>query len=103
MIDLDEINQCESAIDFTFEKSLYADDKTKPSNSRENLLKSLQLILTIFRLFGLICHVRRNGSKSKTEVMYFPGPGLKYEDADTSLPMKVWSSVSYFMVVRLGV
>ena len=79
-----KINQFESAIDFTFEKSLYADDKTKLSDSRENLLKSLQLIFTVFRQFGLVCHVGRNGSKSKTEAMYFPAPGLKYEDADTS-------------------
>jgi len=83
-----KINQCESAIDFTFEKSLYADDKTKLSDSRENLLKSLQLIFTVFRQFGLVCHVGRNGSKSKTEAMYFPAPGLKYEDADTS-PLQI--------------
>ena len=38
----------------------------------------------MFKQFGLICHVGRNGSKSKTESMYFPAPGLKYEDADTS-------------------
>ena len=61
-----------------------ADDKTKLADSRENLQKSLQLIFSVFKQFGLICHVGRNGSKSKTESMYFPAPGLKYEDADTS-------------------
>jgi hypothetical protein len=36
----------------------------------------------VFKQFGLLYHVGRNGSKSKTEAMYFPAPGLRYEDAD---------------------
>jgi hypothetical protein len=63
---------------------LYADDKTKLTDSRENLQKNLELIFSVFKQFGLICHVGRNGSKSKTEAKYFPVLGLRYEDADTS-------------------
>ena len=79
-----KITQSSTALEFSFDKSLYADDKTKLSDSRENLQKNLQLIFSVFRQFGLLCHVGRNGSKSKTEAMYFPAPGLRYEDADTS-------------------
>ena len=83
-----KINQRTTAIEFTFDKSLYADDKSKLSDSRENLTKCLQLIFDVFKKFGLICHIGRNSSKSKTEAMYFPAPGLKYEDADTS-PLQI--------------
>lgn len=73
---------------FSFDKSLYADDKTKLCDSRENLHLSLQRIFAVFKKFGLSCHVGRDGSRSKTEAMYFPAPGLKYEDADTS-PLQI--------------
>ena len=41
-----KVTQSATAIDFSFDKSLYADDKTKLADSRENLQleKSLQLI-----------------------------------------------------------
>ena len=68
-----------TGIAFSFDKSLYADDKTKLCDSRENLQLSLQRIFSVFKKFGLSCHVGRDGSKSKTEAMYFPAPGLKYE------------------------
>ncbi len=38
----------------------------------------------VFKRFGLTCHVGRNKSKSKTEAMFSPPPGVRYEDADTS-------------------
>ena len=43
-------------------------------------------MIAVFKQFGLICHVGRNGFKSKTEAMYFPGPGL--ENTDTS-PLQI--------------
>ncbi len=43
------------------------------------------MIFTVFKRFGITCHVGRNGGKSKTEAMFFPPPGMKYEDADLSL------------------
>jgi len=79
-----KVTQSATSIDFSFDKSLYADDKSKLADSRENLQISLELIFSVFKKFGLVCHVGRNGSKSKTEAMYFPAPGLRYEDADTS-------------------
>ena len=76
--------QTHSAIDFSFDKSLYADDKTKLYATRMQLQEGMQLIYTVFKRFGLTCHVGRNNAKSKTEAMYFPPPGVRYEDADTS-------------------
>jgi hypothetical protein len=80
----EKVTQSATALEFSFDKSLYADDKTELADSRINLQKNLELIFSVFKQFGLICHVGRNGSKSKTEAMYFPAPGLRYEDADTS-------------------
>ena len=74
----------ESAVDFSFDKSLYADDKAKLHATREELQAGMQTIYTVFKRFGLTCHVGRNNAKSKTEAMYFPPPGARYEDADTS-------------------
>jgi len=53
-----KVNQCKSAIDFMFEKSLHADDKTKLSDSIENSLKNLQPNFTVFKHFGPLCQVR---------------------------------------------
>jgi hypothetical protein len=74
----------EADSEFQFDKSLYADDKTKLYESREKLTAGMQIIFTVFKRFGLTCHVGRNGGKSKTEAMFFPPPGVKYEDADLS-------------------
>jgi hypothetical protein len=74
----------EADSEFQFDKSLYADDKTKLYESREKLTAGMQIIFTVFKRFGLTCHVVRNGGKSKTEAMFFPPPGVKYEDADLS-------------------
>ena len=46
-----------TGIAFSFDKSLYADDKTKLCDSRENLQLSLQRIFSVFKKFGLSCHV----------------------------------------------
>jgi hypothetical protein len=75
-----------SDTDVQFDKSLYADDIIKLYESRENLIAGMQIIFTVFKLFGLTCHLGRNGGKSKTrtEAMFFPPPGVKYEDADLS-------------------
>ena len=47
---------------------------TIKAHSRDNLLKSMQLIFAEFKQFGLICHVRLNNYKSKRADMYFPAP-----------------------------
>ncbi len=58
---------------FQFDKSLNANDKTKLFESRENLISGMQIIVTVFKLFELTCHVKRNRGKSKTEdrAMFF--------------------------------
>ena len=38
------------------------------------------MIFALFKRFRLTCRVGRNG-KFKTEAMFFPPPGVKYEDA----------------------
>ena len=74
----------ESVIDFPFDRSLYADDKAKLFATRMELQTGMQTIYNVFKRFGLTCHVGRNKAKSKTEAMFFPPPGVCYEDADTS-------------------
>ena len=49
-----KVTQSATVIDFSFDQSLYADDKTKLADSRENLQKCLQLIFSVFKQFGLI-------------------------------------------------
>ena len=71
-------------IDFSFDKSLYADDEAKLFATRTELQEGTQLIYTVFKRFGLTCHVGLGDGKSKTEAMYFPPPGTTYKDADTS-------------------
>jgi hypothetical protein len=79
----------ESVIDFAFDKSLYSanDDETKMYATRMlrmDLENGMQTIYKVFKRSGLTCHVGRNKSKSKTEAIFFPPPGVRYEDADTS-------------------
>jgi hypothetical protein len=45
---------------------------------------TMTIIFAIFKRFGLTCPVGRNGSRSKTEAMFFPPPGVRYEDTDLS-------------------
>jgi hypothetical protein len=44
-----KITQSAEALDLSFDKSLYADDRTKWADSRKNLQKNLQLIFSVFR------------------------------------------------------
>ncbi len=73
---------------FEVSSSLFADDGAFLFGSREELQKGMDLIFRTFRRLGLICHVGRGGSKSKTKAMYFPPPRSSSEDAST-LPIKV--------------
>ena len=69
---------------YTADSSLYADDAGFLCTSRESLEKSAVIVDRHFAKFGLQVHRGRDGKKSKTECMFFPAPGKKYEDADTS-------------------
>jgi hypothetical protein len=44
-----KITQSAEALEFSFDKSLYADDRTKWADSRGNLQKNNQLIFSVFR------------------------------------------------------
>ncbi len=50
----------ESVIDFAFDKSLYADDKTKMFATRMDLVNGMQIIYKVFKRFRLTYHVGRN-------------------------------------------
>ena len=76
--------QTSSENDFSFDQSLYADDEAKLFATRAELLAGMQLTYTVFKKFGLTCHVGHKNGKSKTKAMYFPPPGAMYKDADTS-------------------
>ncbi len=52
-------NITESDSEFQFDKSLYADEKTKLYASREDLIAGTQIFFTVFKRFGLTCHVGR--------------------------------------------
>ena len=43
-------------------------------DSREDLSKGLKIIYESMAAFGLIVHIGRQQSKSKTEVVLFPSP-----------------------------
>ncbi len=59
----------ESDSEFQIDKSLYADDKTILYESREDVIAGMQIIFTVFKRFGLTCHVGRNGGKSSPRQM----------------------------------
>jgi hypothetical protein len=86
---------------FQFDKSLHADDKTKLYGSREKLIAGMKIIFTIFERFGLTCHVGRNSGKLKTEAMFFPPPGVKYEDADLSPIAVDYGEITFTKIFKL--
>jgi hypothetical protein len=76
----------ESAVDLSFDKSLYADDKAKLHDTREELKAGMQTVYTVFKKFGLTFVTwGANNAESKTEAMPPPPtPVARYEDADNS-------------------
>jgi hypothetical protein len=46
-----------SDTEFQFDKSLCADDKTKLYETRDDLIAGMQILFTVFKRFGLTCHV----------------------------------------------
>ena len=53
---------------------LYVDDGAFPFNSREDMIKGLNLIYHHFARFGLEMHIGHDGKESKTECVFFPPP-----------------------------
>ena len=70
-------------VSFNIGYSLYADDAGVLFESREELSEGLRHIHEHFHRFGLTMHVGRDGSKSKTECMYYAGKG-NHIDVDLS-------------------
>ena len=53
-------------------------------------------IFNHLRKFGLLMHVGRGGTASKTEAMYFPSPRRRYTDENTSnFPVDDTGSISF--------
>lgn len=55
---------------------LYVDDGAFIFNSRQDLIRGVNLINAIFKKFGMEMHIGRNGKASKTECIFFPPPGF---------------------------
>ena len=51
---------------------LYLDDGAFIFSSREDLIKGVTLINSLFKTFGLEMHIGRNNKASKTECIFFP-------------------------------
>jgi hypothetical protein len=64
--------------------SLFADDCATLFESRADMITGANCLYNHFLRFGLHIHIGRGGAASKTEAMYCPARGFKYEDGDTS-------------------
>jgi hypothetical protein len=51
---------------------LYVDDGAFAFESREDLIKGSNMIFKLFRRFGLLMHIGRGETESKTKAMFFP-------------------------------
>ena len=51
---------------------LYLDDGAFIFSSREDLIKGVTLINSLFKSFGLEMHIGKNNKASKTECIFFP-------------------------------
>jgi hypothetical protein len=81
---------------FSYTCSLYADDCALAQKYRAALLAATNAIYDHLRLFGLLMHVGTGGKKSKTEAMFCPARGARYEDGDTSdLVLNCGGTVSF--------
>jgi len=69
---------------FTFGQGLYADDAGFLFRTKEELVRATNIIYPLLERLGLMMHVGRGDKKSKTEALFLPGNGRKYEDGDTS-------------------
>jgi hypothetical protein len=63
---------------------LFADDCAALFETKDDLIAGTKYIYPHLKLFGLHMHVGEGATLSKTEAMFFPGPGRRYEDGDTT-------------------
>jgi hypothetical protein len=64
--------------------SLYVDDGSFLFETKEDMAKGATVLYHHMKRFGLLMHIGKNGSKSKTEALYIPPPGTTASDADRS-------------------
>jgi len=69
---------------FELKAMLFADDGAALFENKEDLIEGTKVIYPHLKLFGLHMHVGQGATLSKTEAMFFPGPGQPYANGDTS-------------------
>ena len=70
---------------FDFWASLFADhDCGLLFNTRSDMIIAADYLYQHLRRFGLLMHIGREATPSKTEAVLFPGPGEIQESGDTS-------------------
>jgi hypothetical protein len=52
--------------------SLYADDGSFLFKTKEDMAKGATVLYHHIKIFGLLMHIGKNGSKSKTKALYIP-------------------------------
>jgi hypothetical protein len=69
---------------FDLWSSLFADDCALLFESRSDLIEGTNYIFHHLQRFGLLMHIGKGDTASKTEAVFFPGPGQTQSDGDTS-------------------
>ena len=62
---------------------LYLDDGAFVFESRNDLIKGVNVINSLFKRIGMEMHVGKNGKDLKTECIWFPAPGGLDQEAIT--------------------
>ena len=73
-----------NCLEFTMRESFFADDGAFVFLTRPALISGANILYFQLRRFGLLCHVSRNGSASKSEAMFFPAANRHVADGDTT-------------------
>jgi hypothetical protein len=69
---------------FELWSSFFADDCALLFNSREDLITGANYLHHHLRLFGLLMHIGKGITESKTEAVFFPAPGENHDNGDQS-------------------
>ena len=75
---------------FKIMQILYLDDGAFIFETRNELIKGVNIINSLFKKFGMEMHVGRNEKASKTECIMFPAPGAltqKYIENPNAPPL----------------
>ena len=77
-------NRKKGVTTFDLWASLFADDCAMLFETREDMCSSANYLYAHLRRFGLLMHIGRGQTSSKTEAMYFPPPRQPASDGDQS-------------------